>query len=127
MAAQEIQQEAQTLAPIKSGRLRNSISIRYPNPMEAVVGPQVAYGVYQEFGTGERGEFGGSAYTIKPKSPGGLLVFKVGGKTVYARSVRHPGIPAHPYMRPAVEKVLGDMAGSLADKGALLITKGPRG
>jgi HK97 gp10 family phage protein len=124
-AAQTIQQEAQSLAPVKSGRLRSSISIRYPNPLEAVVGPQVEYGKYQEFGTGERGEFGGSAYTIKPKKPGGVLVFKIGGKTVYARSVRHPGIPAHPYMRPALEKVLGDMTGSLAAKGALLIAKGP--
>jgi HK97 gp10 family phage protein len=124
-SAQKIQAEAQTLAPIKSGRLKNSISIRYPNPLEAVIGPQVEYGVYQEFGTGERGEFGGSAYTIKPKSPGGVLVFTVGGRKVYARSVRHPGVPPHPYMRPAVQNILGDMASELADRGALLITKGP--
>lgn len=122
--AQTVQHEAQALAPIKSGRLRSSISIRYPNPLEAVIGPQVEYGKYQEFGTGERGEFPGKAYTIKPKSPGGLLVFKVGGKTVYARVVHHRGIPPHPFMRPALEKALGDLAGDLAEKGALLITKG---
>ena len=56
-AAQRVQAEAQSLAPVKTGALRDSISIKYPSPTSAIIGPQVSYGVYQEFGTGSRGEF----------------------------------------------------------------------
>jgi HK97 gp10 family phage protein len=122
--AVKVQSLSQSMAPVKSGRLRNSISIKYPDPLSASIGPQVEYGVYQEFGTGSRGEFGGQPYEIKPKTQGSLLVFKVNGKTVYARRVMHPGIKAHPFMRPALTQALGAMAESMAEKGALLITKG---
>lgn len=93
--------------------------------LKTIVGPNVEYGVYQEYGTGSRGEFPGQAYMIRPKRAGGLLAFKIGNKTVYSRSVRHPGIKAHPFMRPAIEAVLGTLAGDMAERGALLITKGP--
>jgi HK97 gp10 family phage protein len=125
-AAQRVQAEAQTRAPVKTGRLKSSIAIRYIGPLTAIVGPNVDYAAYQEFGTGTRGEFPGPIYEIKPKKPGGVLVFKVGGKTVWARKVRHPGIKARPYMRPAFETVLGtDLLKRLADAGQAAILKGP--
>jgi HK97 gp10 family phage protein len=123
-AAQSIQQQAQANAPVKTGRLRDSITIHYTDALTATVGPSAPYGVFQEFGTGSRGEFGGPVYTIRPKR-GGLLVFKVKGKTVYARVVHHPGIPPHPFMRPALVQVLGkELTANLAERGALLITQG---
>lgn len=125
-AAVRIQHEAQTRAPVKSGRLKESISVRYTGPLSAVIGPSVHYAPYQEYGTGERGEFPTGAYEIKPKKAGGVLVFKVNGKTVYARKVRHPGIKARPFMRPAFEAVIGkDLLAKLADAGLAAITKGP--
>lgn len=122
--AVSVQSEAQTRAPVKSGALRDSIIIKYLSALSAIIGPQVNYGVYQEFGTGTRGEFPTSSYTIKPKQ-GKYLSFTVNGKRVVTRSVTHPGIKARPYMRPALTETLGDeMTQKLTEKGTLLITKG---
>ena len=55
-----------------------------------------------------------------------MLVFKVNGKTVFAKRVRHPGIKARPYLRPAFEATLGtDLLKQLADAGQAAIVKGP--
>lgn len=125
--AQLVQAEAQTRAPVKTGRLRESISIAYNKPLTATIGPKVDYGVYQEFGTGERGEFAGTAYEIKPKKQGGTLRFKVGSKTVYTRLVRHPGIRPRRYMRNGLQAAIGQaMTDKLLKAGALLITKGDK-
>lgn len=124
--AQKVQAEAQTRAPVRSGRLRNSISIKYVNATTALIGPEVDYGVYQEFGTGSRGEFPGTPYTIKSRRPGGYLVFRVGNRKVFTRSVQHPGVRAKAFMRGGLEAALGpNLASRLAQVGALLITKGP--
>jgi phage gpG-like protein len=126
-AAQRVQAEAQTQAPVRSGRLRNSISIQYPTPTTAIIGPQVEYGVYQEFGTGSRGEFPGSAYEITSNRPGGYLKFRSGTRWVYTRKVRHPGVRARRYMRGGLEAALGsDLIEGLLKAGTLLITKGPK-
>lgn len=123
--ALRVQSEAQSMAPIKSGRLRNSISIKYPQPLTAIIGPQVEYGVYQEFGTGTRGEFPGAPIKITAKN-GGLLKFKIGNRTIYTRSVNHPGVRARRFMRGGLEAALGqEIVSRLAKAGALLITKGP--
>lgn len=121
--AEEIRVVAVALAPRRTGRLAASITITWPNKLTAVIGPQAPYGAYQEFGTGSRGEFGGQPYEIRPKKSS-YLVFTVGGKKIFAKKVMHPGIPPHPYMRPAVENALGDMASEMARTGALLITRG---
>lgn len=123
--AEQIRAKAQALAPVKTGTLRESITIRYDGGLKATVGPEVPYGVYQEFGTGTRGEFPTGMYQIRPKRPDGRLVFKVNGKWVSAKVVNHPGIPPHPYMRPAVTATLGqELAQEMANAGALIVTQG---
>jgi len=125
-AAQKIQAEAQTRAPIKSGRLKASIQIRYTGPLSAKIGSSLFYAPFQEFGTGSRGEFPGTPYVIKPKNPNGVLVWTSNGKKRYAKIVHHPGIKAHPFMRPAFEAVLGsDLVSKLADAGQAAILRGP--
>lgn len=125
--AEKVRSEAATNAPFKTGALRNSITITYESPLRASIGPQVPYGVYQEYGTGSKGEFPGQPYEIRPKSSDGRLVFKTkDGKWVSAKLVKHPGIPARPYMRPALTAALGDAASELAASGALNITRGSR-
>lgn len=116
--AERLRAEAQTMAPVKTGTLRDSITIHYDGPLKATIGPEVPYGVFQEFGTK-------GPYEIKPKKTGGVLAFQSGGKTVFARRVMHPGVKARPYMRPALEKILGaEMAKKMAKEGALVVTKG---
>ena len=38
---------------------------------------------------------------------GRSLRFQVGGRTVYARRVNHPGTPARPYLATALQEVAG--------------------
>ena len=124
-AAQQIKDEAQTRAPIKSGRLKNSITVRYTGPLSAVIGPNTFYASFMEYGTGTRGEFPGPMYEIRPRNAR-VLAFTIDGRKVFARKVNHPGVTARPYMRPAFEAVLGrDLVAKLADAGAAAITRGP--
>lgn len=110
-------------APRKTGQLANSIAFRV-NGSTLEILAKAPYGNYQEFGTASRGEFGGSPYTIVPRK-GKRLRFSVGGKTVYARKVTHPGIRPRPYMRPAAIEELGPLMKELLDRGQALIVKGP--
>lgn len=123
--ASQIAQMAQSMAPVKTGALRESIQIQQSGPLSATIGPQKIYGSYQEFGTATRGEFGGSAYTIRPKKPGGMLVFTIDGKKIVTRQVTHPGIRPHPYMRPAFERVVTPFGQSLAELGGSYVKYGP--
>lgn len=118
-----ITQKAQENAPRKTGRLASSISYTV-NGDQLVIEVKAPYGMYQEFGTGTRGEFNGSAYTIKPKK-GKYLKFKAGGRTIYTKQVTHPGIPARPFLRPAVTEALGPLFDKLAERGQAMILKGP--
>jgi len=123
--AQEVAQLAESFAPVKTGRLRQSITINKVDQLTAVVGPQVFYGTFMEFGTATRGEFGGSTYEIRPRKPGGYLRFQVGGRVVYTKLVHHPGVPPHPYMRPAVERIVTPFGQSLAELGGSYVVYGP--
>ena len=124
--AQKVQQLANANAPRDTGKLAASITITYVDRLTAVIGPTATYGVFQEFGTGTKGEFPGQPYEIRPKTKP-YLVFKTkSGKTVVTRLVHHPGVKAQPFMRPAAVQALDPFAGELLAKGLLLITKGPR-
>lgn len=110
-------------APVLTGALRASITI-VSLPGRRVIGPQgLDYAAYQEFGTGIRGEFPGEVYIIKPKK-GDFLVFEVAGEKVFAREVRHPGIPPNPFVRPAGREALENVGATFAEMGADLIRKG---
>ena len=117
--------EAKQRSPVKTGHLRDSISYIVQDGTLKIEA-SATYADYIEFGTGSRGEFNGSPYVIKPKKRGGVLVFKVGGQTVFARKVTHPGIKAQPYLRPAAMEVMGPLLEKLADRGQALIVKGPK-
>lgn len=60
------------------------------NRGEVTIGTALRFAWYHHHGT--------RPYTIRPKR-GGRLVFRVGdGSTVFAREVRHPGLPARPFL-----------------------------
>lgn len=120
-----IQQLARQYAPVSTGRLRDSIIVTFTSATQAVIGPTVDYGAYQEFGTGSRGEFPGGPYVIRPRNAR-ALAFKVDGHLVVTKEVHHPGVPPVAYMRRATVAALDPMAAELAERGALLVTLGPR-
>lgn len=114
---QKIAERMRQLAPVKTGALRNSIRV-ITQPGKVQVGPfGIPYAAFQEFGTGTRGEFGGQMYEIRPKKAENL-VFQVNGRWVSTKLVRHPGVPAHPYARPAAREVLGKLGDELAKTAA---------
>lgn len=83
-----IVQEAQTLCPVRTGFLRDSIAAADPDDSgKTVTGAIVAtapYAAYAEFGTGRRGAASAGA-----------------GKGPY--TMTWPGMVAQPYLRPALD------------------------
>lgn len=80
-AAFDIEAQAKVLVPVDTGNLRSSIQTQMESDISATVGPRgVEYAVYVEYGTGRAGD---------PSVPHADVA----------------GRPAHPYLRPAVEKV----------------------
>lgn len=114
---------ARALAPKRTGKLQESINYRVEGK-SLIIGPGVEYGKYMEYGTASRGEFGGSPYTILPKKSK-YLVFTVNGKKVFAKKVVHPGVAPRPFMRPAAQEAMGELADKLSERGQMMITKGP--
>lgn len=63
-------------------------------------------------------EFPTRPHTIVPRKPGGVLVFVAGGKTVFARRVRHPGTRGSRALQSAVDasrRVLAPRLQSILD------------
>jgi HK97 gp10 family phage protein len=113
--AEQIQADAQAMAPVDTGLLKESIRItRFTDRIEIGVDEQIVdYAGFQEYGT--RGPY---KITAKQKK---ALAFKVAGKTVIVKSVMHPGVKAHPYIRPALGKFLDRLGPAAAEVGVQLI------
>jgi HK97 gp10 family phage protein len=91
-AANRVQARARRFAPRKTGALAASIRVNKVSGgivTSYAVYTDLDYGAYQEWGTGP----------IYPKKPGGVLVFEVGGVTVFAKHTS--GVPATHFMRRA--------------------------
>lgn len=119
-------EEAKKRAPRKSGKLAQSINYQVKNGNQLIVGSDLEYAMFQEFGTASRGEFPGQPYKIRPKKAGGKLVFKIGDKTIRTREVTHPGVPARPYIRTAALEVMEPMLEKLSERSQAFIVKGPK-
>ena len=114
---------ARQKAPRDTGALASSIGYEVVGD-RLTIEVKVPYGMYQEFGTGSRGEFSGSSYEIRPKNAK-YLKFQAGGRTIYTKKVTHPGVKAQPFLRPAVTESMGPLFDKLADRGQAMILKGP--
>ena len=77
-----------------TGELRDSLGVEVQGD-RVIVGPKAAHAPFVEFDT--------KPHVIEPKKPGGVLAFKVGGTTVFAKRVNHPGTTAQPFVRPAYD------------------------
>jgi hypothetical protein len=123
-AGNKIMANMQQIVHVKTGRLKASIVMQV-SPGRVEIGPVgVPYASYVEFGTGMYGEFPTAGWTIRPKKPGGVLVFEVDGKKVFAREVHHKGSHPYPYVRPAVKQYLASI-GAGAAKAEVTMTVGP--
>ena len=104
--------EAKILVPRKTGNLGRTIRVGRVDGERA----EVIAGGQNEIGYAAAVEFGTKPHIIRPRRAkvlawggprtlGGRL--RKGGKaTFFARSVRHPGSRAKPYLRPGIERAL---------------------
>lgn len=99
-AARQVMNRAKVLAPVDTGRLRASIRIeaRRTFTLRSVytIGSDVEYADMVHGGT--------RPHIIRPKTKQ-VLRFKVGGRTVFARVVHHPGTKARPFLDRALREV----------------------
>lgn len=82
-------------SPVDKGKLKGSISL--PVQIDALtfgIGIGAEYWKYVQFGT--------KPHMIFPVNVSALK-FKVGGKTVFAKSVNHPGTAANPFIDRAID------------------------
>jgi HK97 gp10 family phage protein len=115
-SANYIKAEMEAKVPVRTGKLRNSISIQVETD-RVIIGPNLQmapYAGYVEFGT--------KPHEIRPKNPGGVLAFKMGGRMVFARKVNHPGTRAQPYVKPAFEAWV-DSLGTMAAEANIKVLK----
>lgn len=84
--------------PVGTGNLRNHHRMRISDESTTVKGS-----VFNDAEYAAAVERGSSPHTIRAR-PGGVLRFTIGGETIFARSVRHPGTPPRPWLRQAAER-----------------------
>lgn len=121
-----VAQRAQAKAPRLTGRLKRSLHEGQPYANGKAhwaidVGTNVEYAHAQEFGSGTKAEGGGKPITIKAKKAQALAfewpnappeVQAAQARTfplVFFRSVQHPGVAPHPYLRPALRESRKDI------------------
>lgn len=108
VAADGIAERMRREAPVKTGALRDSIKVT-TEPGKRIIGPDVPYADFVVLGT--------APHRIEAK-PGSVLAFAVGGETVFAKYVNHPGTKPNPFVRRALESYIDDVAKQFAEAGA---------
>ncbi|GAS98799.1 Gp22 [Mycolicibacterium canariasense] len=98
--------QAKQDVPVKTGNLGRTIGegdIRTvgPRTVTGSVHATADYALYVHEGT--------RPHVIRPRNAA-VLRFEVGGRTVFARLVRHPGTKARPFLRNAGERVAAEEA-----------------
>lgn len=97
-AGEIVSSDAKANAPVKTGRLRQSI-VSIVEGNEAIIGPTVNYGTYVEFGTGAKGD-SSVAHTTKKS-----WTYHSGGR-YYTTSGQKP----HPFLVPALKNNVSEIA-----------------
>lgn len=96
-AAIRVQNEARRNCPVDTGTLRRSITFSLvgstPQTRTARVGSNVEYALMVENGT--------RPHVIRPKRTRALK-FQIGGRTIYAKRVNHPGTRATNFLKDAL-------------------------
>lgn len=90
--AKDTYKAARPMVPSKTNRLRRSMRVLSATAKRARVGAHyTAYFI----------DKGPKPHVIAPKRAGGRLVFKSGGRTIFARKVNHRGYRGRPFRRRA--------------------------
>ena len=110
--------------PRATGKLANSTRFQLvgSNKNQAVEVRQGArspegafYGMFVRGGT--------RPHEIRPKKPGGVLAFKIGGRTIFTKKVNHPGTKANPYHVETERQTSGEIAEIISRTGVEIASK----
>ena len=99
--ANDLRTELIKAAPVDTGFLKNSINVEITDTEIHINMP--LYGLFLEYGTGIYGPLG---RPITPKEKKALK-FKIGGKIVFAKSVK--GMTPRPFVRPVFHQKFVDL------------------
>ena len=99
--------DAERFAPKDTGELAGSIHVEKLADGEwlVIVGADHAKPI----------EYGSRPHVITPNDAEALR-FEIDGQIVFAQRVFHPGNPAQPYLRPAIDAHRQDLARNIADE-----------
>jgi len=97
--ADRLAEEMRERAPVRTGRLRDSIKVVRIGQVR-FVGPTVPYAPYVEFGT--------RPHIIRPRRARALR-FEMEGRTVFAMYVRHPGFRGRFFVRRSIKAVMREI------------------
>ena len=141
-AGEIVAQRAQAMAPVDTGRLARSIrrtepTTRGPMRVSCLVGTNVEYAAAQEFGSGLRAEDESARHVIIiepryakalafrwPDGPKDNPAYDHRSGLFFFRRVRHPGVPPHPYLRPALASVRSEAAVTIMEAVAAALRRG---
>ena len=99
--AAQVERSAKQRVPVDTGTLRASLRFRQRAPASYAVGTNVQYAPDVEFGT--------DPHVITPNQAEALRFEDAEGEPVFAARVDHPGTPAQPYLRPALQEHESDL------------------
>lgn len=112
-AARQVVNRAKVLAPVDTGRLRASIRVERRRTLTLrsiyTIGSDVEYADMVHGGT--------RPHIIRPRNRQ-YLRFQVGGRTVYAKVVHHPGTRARPFLDRALREVAAQRGYSFRSTGS---------
>lgn len=112
-AARQVVNRAKVLAPVDTGRLRASIRVERRRTLTLrsiyTIGSDVEYADMVHGGT--------RPHIIRPRTKQ-VLKFQVGGRTVYAKLVHHPGTRARPFLDRALREVAAQRGYSFRSTGS---------
>jgi hypothetical protein len=96
IATEEVRKVSDERIKHRTGRYRRSIRSQVAAGNRVEVHASAPYSIFLERGT--------RPHIIVPRRPGGVLVFKVGGKTIFTRLVHHPGTRPYNILRDGVAR-----------------------
>lgn len=99
----QIAAQAKMNVPVKTGNLGRSIE---PDALKVTGLFTVTGGVTANANYAAAVELGTRPHVIRPKGGKRALKFNVGGRTVFATSVNHPGTRPRPFLKNAAETVI---------------------
>jgi len=111
-AADDVKMKMRELAPVDTGHLRDNIAVVKIGDRYTIGPVGVDYAAAQEYGAKPH---------VIVASPGKVLVFQAGGGTRFAKSVKHPGNKAQPYIRPAGDWAREQLSKQIAVTGASML------